>query len=104
MSVMPPVKTQRDRARTSGHLGDRVVNRGMAGWIDLHCHILPSVDDGAVDLEMSLEMARQLKEAGFDVIAPSPHYGFGPGVTLRPPRRTMPVRCCVTGLMMRRLA
>ena len=56
----------------------------MAGWIDLHCHILPSVDDGAVDLEMSLEMARQLKEAGFEVIAPSPHYGFGPGGHVTP--------------------
>ena len=33
---------------------------------------------------MSLEMARQLKEAGFDVIAPSPHYGFGPGGHVTP--------------------
>ena len=26
--------------------------------LDLHCHLLPGIDDGAVDLEMSLEMAR----------------------------------------------
>ena len=26
--------------------------------IDLHCHILPGIDDGAVDLRVSLDMAR----------------------------------------------
>ena len=56
----------------------------MSGWVDIHCHILPSVDDGAVDLEMSLEMARQLQSAGFSTVAPSPHYGFGPGGHVSP--------------------
>jgi len=51
----------------------------MSGWVDIHCHILPSVDDGAIDVDMSLEMARQLQNAGFSTVAPSPHYGFGPG-------------------------
>ena len=47
--------------------------------LDLHCHILPAVDDGSSSWEMSLEMGRCLVEAGFTVIAPSPHYGTGPG-------------------------
>lgn len=51
----------------------------MAGWIDLHCHLLPGVDDGAVDYAMSRDMAVQLMNAGFEVVTPSPHYGFGPG-------------------------
>ena len=47
--------------------------------IDLHCHILPGVDDGATDIEESVEIARVLVDEGFDTIAPSPHYGEGPG-------------------------
>ena len=46
---------------------------------DLHCHILPAVDDGSSSWEMSLEMGRCVVQAGFTVIAPSPHYGTGPG-------------------------
>jgi protein-tyrosine phosphatase len=44
-----------------------------AGYVDLHCHLLPSVDDGAKSLEESLEMARALEAAGFSDVAPSPH-------------------------------
>ena len=51
----------------------------MAGWIDVHCHLLPGVDDGSVDYAMSREMAYQLLDAGFEMVTPSPHYGFGPG-------------------------
>ena len=47
--------------------------------IDLHCHILPGVDDGSSSMEESLEMARIMAEQGFDTLAPSPHYGEGPG-------------------------
>ncbi len=43
------------------------------GYVDLHCHLLPSVDDGAQTLEESLEMAQALAGAGFSDIAPSPH-------------------------------
>ena len=31
---------------------------------DMHCHILPGVDDGAVDLAMSLEMLAQGRPRG----------------------------------------
>jgi protein-tyrosine phosphatase len=44
-----------------------------AGYVDLHCHLLPAVDDGAKDLGESLEMARALAGAGFSDVAPSPH-------------------------------
>ncbi len=47
--------------------------------IDLHCHILPGVDDGSSNLEESVEMAKVLEAEGFRAIAPSPHYGEGPG-------------------------
>ncbi len=47
--------------------------------IDLHCHILPGVDDGAPDLEGALAIARCLVDAGFTGVAASPHFGAGPG-------------------------
>ena len=41
--------------------------------IDLHCHILPALDDGAADLEDSVAMARQAQKDGIDTICATPH-------------------------------
>ena len=41
--------------------------------IDLHCHILPGVDDGAKSLEESLLMARRAVEDGIHTIVATPH-------------------------------
>jgi protein-tyrosine phosphatase len=41
--------------------------------IDLHNHILPGVDDGAADLEESLEIARQFVREGVTRLAATPH-------------------------------
>jgi len=41
---------------------------------DLHCHILPGIDDGAGSWEESLEMARISLEAGVKTIVATPHY------------------------------
>jgi protein-tyrosine phosphatase len=41
--------------------------------IDLHCHILPGIDDGALDLADSLAMARIGAADGVEVIAATPH-------------------------------
>ncbi|MHB8416576.1 MAG: tyrosine-protein phosphatase [Myxococcales bacterium] len=46
---------------------------GEPGYIDLHCHLLPAIDDGAKTLEESVAMARALAAAGFSDVAPSPH-------------------------------
>lgn len=40
---------------------------------DLHCHILPWLDDGAVDLDDSLAMARQAEADGIGTICATPH-------------------------------
>jgi len=45
----------------------------VSGFVDLHCHLLPAVDDGARTLEDALEMARALVDLGFSTVAPSPH-------------------------------
>jgi protein-tyrosine phosphatase len=41
--------------------------------IDLHCHILTGVDDGAKDIEESVAMARVLHEQGFNAVVATPH-------------------------------
>jgi len=41
--------------------------------LDLHCHLLPGIDDGAVDLEMSLAMARIAAADGIRTVACTPH-------------------------------
>lgn len=40
---------------------------------DLHCHILPGVDDGARDLDASLAMLEAAKKAGVTSIVCTPH-------------------------------
>jgi protein-tyrosine phosphatase len=41
--------------------------------IDLHCHILPELDDGAIDLEDSVAMARQAQSDGIQIVCATPH-------------------------------
>ena len=42
--------------------------------IDMHCHIIPYTDDGAVDNEASLEMGRHAQELGYTDIICTSHY------------------------------
>lgn len=41
--------------------------------IDLHCHILPGIDDGPVDIQTSIEMARIAAGDGIETIVATPH-------------------------------
>lgn len=41
--------------------------------IDLHCHILPALDDGAGDLEDAVAMAQQAAADGIEAICATPH-------------------------------
>lgn len=41
--------------------------------IDIHCHIMPSVDDGAASVEDSLVMARQAVADGITAVLATPH-------------------------------
>jgi protein-tyrosine phosphatase len=44
--------------------------------IDLHCHILPGIDDGPDDLEGSLAMAREHVARGTRTVVATPHVGW----------------------------
>jgi len=43
---------------------------------ELHCHILPGIDDGAKDLDSSLALLREEKKQGVDSIVFTPHFNF----------------------------
>jgi protein-tyrosine phosphatase len=45
----------------------------MTDFVDLHCHVLPGIDDGPADLEGALSMARVAWEAGTSTIVATPH-------------------------------
>lgn len=42
--------------------------------IDFHTHILPDVDDGARDVDMSLRMLREMENSQVDLVIATPHY------------------------------
>lgn len=44
--------------------------------IDLHCHLLPGIDDGPADLGGTLAMAQQHVKAGVEVVAATPHVAW----------------------------
>ena len=47
--------------------------------IDLHCHILPGLDDGAATWQDALEMARKAAEGGTRILAATSHGNFSRG-------------------------
>jgi len=49
----------------------------MGHFVDLHCHYLPALDDGAGDMETSLRMIRALCALGFTHLYATPHQRAG---------------------------
>lgn len=44
--------------------------------IDIHCHIVPGVDDGATSIEQSLELLQKAKEIGINKIICTSHFSY----------------------------
>ncbi|WP_153559137.1 tyrosine-protein phosphatase [Roseimaritima sediminicola] len=44
-----------------------------SGFVDIHCHLLPGIDDGSRSWEESLEMAQQMVADGTDTVIVTPH-------------------------------
>lgn len=79
---MCPLISLRARFTATAPDGERSAERAVtlpppSVWvfrvIDLHCHMLPGIDDGAADLEMALAMARMAVEDGVRRLACTPH-------------------------------
>lgn len=49
----------------------------MNQMIDIHTHILPGLDDGAQDIQDTLQMAHAALAEGIDVIIATPHHANG---------------------------
>ena len=43
------------------------------GFVDIHSHILPGIDDGAKNIKESLELIEKMNEMGFSKIIGTPH-------------------------------
>ena len=57
----------------SGSSQRGIADERVAELIDLHCHLLPGIDDGAKSLDTSLEMARMAVRDGITIAACTPH-------------------------------
>jgi protein-tyrosine phosphatase len=51
----------------------RVSAPALRATVDLHCHILPGIDDGARDLADAVAMARQAETDGIERVCATPH-------------------------------
>jgi len=45
----------------------------VRGFVDLHCHWVAAIDDGARTIEEGVAMLRGLHQAGFDAVVATPH-------------------------------
>lgn len=50
---------------------------GQQRMLDLHCHILPEIDDGPENLDGALALARELVRLGFTGVCATPHNPWG---------------------------
>lgn len=57
-----------------GLFGKKQKNNYSGSITDIHCHILPGVDDGAKSMEQSKEMLDIAYENGIDTIIATPHH------------------------------
>ena len=46
----------------------------MLNMIDFHSHILPGIDDGSRNMEQSIQILKEAKEAGFSKVISTSHY------------------------------
>ena len=51
--------------------------RTKGSMVDMHCHVLPAVDDGSQNMEQTIEMLRIASEEGISAMIVTPHYKDG---------------------------
>lgn len=63
--------------------------------IDIHCHILPSVDDGPASMEEALEMAAMAEKDGIQYIVATPHMCDETGISDQVIEKVKSVNACL---------
>lgn len=53
------------------------IKKHTGAMIDMHCHIIPGVDDGSRDIEQSINMIKIAHEQGIEAMILTPHYKEG---------------------------
>lgn len=48
----------------------------IKGIYDIHCHIVPGVDDGATDIGETVKLLRMEYEQGVRTVITTPHFRF----------------------------
>lgn len=46
----------------------------MRGYVDMHCHVLPGIDDGARDMRETMRMIQTAYQEGIRAMIVTPHY------------------------------
>ena len=55
----------------------RADNRKMTGLVDVHCHVLPGLDDGSHDISETMEMLHIAVDEGITDMMVTPHFNSG---------------------------
>ena len=71
--LRPRLFGHRDPERQQPIAKTQLAPIAMQNFVDIHCHLLPAVDDGAKDLAESLAMARLAVAEGIRAIVATPH-------------------------------
>ena len=53
------------------------------GYIDIHTHIIPGIDDGSKNNQESVEMLKQAYAAGVTTLIATPHFSKGFVITIQ---------------------
>ena len=48
-------------------------NNSLLSYVDLHSHLIPSIDDGAKDMKISIELIKELQQLGYKKLITTPH-------------------------------
>lgn len=77
---------------------DRQLPPPEGGWIDLHCHVVPGLDDGAADIETAVAMVRMAASAGTGVLAATAHFPWNGDHRVAAYRRGLALLTATVGL------
>ncbi len=73
-----PLPIDQPKTDSDSQITAKLYRRKMAvqikDFIDIHCHILPGLDDGAKDMAESLEIARCYERTGIKKVIATPHF------------------------------